>query len=68
MYKLHIVLLSPGYMIELGRLDYGKNPNPDYFGQYWNHDYSNHYFKENMTQLFSISWQFNRELKLVFDV
>ena len=39
----------------VGLLDYGKNHNPDCFGQYWNHDYSNDYFRENMMHLFSIA-------------
>jgi hypothetical protein len=32
------VILNPSM---LGLLDYGKNHNHDYFGQYINHDYSN---------------------------
>ncbi len=27
------------YMVQLGLLDYDKNHNHDYFGQYCNHDY-----------------------------
>ena len=30
--------------LEVGLFDYGKNHNHDYFGQYWNLDYSNNYF------------------------
>ena len=29
------------WISHLGLLDYGENHNPDYFGQYGNHDYSN---------------------------
>ena len=38
----HSVTLCGGSALDQlvsGLLDYGKNPNHDYFGQYWDHDY-----------------------------
>ena len=43
------------WMYKVGLLHYGKNHNPDYFGQYLNHDS----FWENMMHLLIISSLFN---------
>ena len=67
-YVLTFDLASERCRQTVGLLDYGKKIiiwllNPIIFGQYWNHDYSNDYFWENMMHLFSISSLFNQELK-----
>ncbi len=38
------------YIFQLGLLDYDKNHNHDYFGQYCNHDYLKLLFVGHMTK------------------
>ena len=54
--EVHNNVVLPQAMQSLGESsDHSYNHNPDYFGQYRNHDYSNDYFLGNIMHLFSTS-------------
>ncbi len=45
-------ILPDKYSYKLGLLDYDKNHNHDYFGQYCNHDYLTQLLAGRITQFF----------------